>query len=110
MQETNRTEIATLGEFGLIKRLTENIQIQNPESKYGIGDDAAVFVQHAVRISVVCSEEQTTAVSLQSFHDLTDAGVHRFHRRCRRCRRRRGEGKTGSPGQPHHRGSAQGDP
>ena len=45
MQETNRTEIATLGEFGLIKRLTENIQIQNPESKYGIGDDAAVFVQ-----------------------------------------------------------------
>ena len=43
MQETNRTEIATLGEFGLIKRLTENIQIQNPESKYGIGDDAAVL-------------------------------------------------------------------
>ena len=43
MQETNRTEIATLGEFGLIKRLTENIQIQNPESKYGVGDDAAVL-------------------------------------------------------------------
>ena len=43
MQETNRTEIATLGEFGLIKRLTENIQIQNPESQYGIGDDAAVL-------------------------------------------------------------------
>ena len=43
MQESNRTEIATLGEFGLIKRLTENIQIQNPESQYGIGDDAAVL-------------------------------------------------------------------
>ena len=43
MQETNRTEIATIGEFGLIKRLTEQIQIQNPESKYGIGDDAAVL-------------------------------------------------------------------
>ena len=43
MQETNRTEIATLGEFGLIKRLTENIQIQNTESQYGIGDDAAVL-------------------------------------------------------------------
>ena len=43
MQEINRTEIATLGEFGLIKRLTENIQIQNPESRYGIGDDAAVL-------------------------------------------------------------------
>jgi len=43
MQETNRTEIATLGELGLIKRLSENIQIQNPESQYGIGDDAAVL-------------------------------------------------------------------
>ena len=43
MQETNRTEISTIGEFGLIKRLTENIQLQNPESKYGVGDDAAVL-------------------------------------------------------------------
>ena len=43
MQETNRTEISTLGEFGLIKRLTENIKIQNPETKYGVGDDAAVL-------------------------------------------------------------------
>lgn len=43
MQENNRTEISTLGEFGLIKHLTENIQLQNPESKYGIGDDAAVL-------------------------------------------------------------------
>ena len=43
MQETNRTEISTLGEFGLIKHLTENIRLQNPESKYGIGDDAAVL-------------------------------------------------------------------
>lgn len=43
MQENNRTEISTLGEFGLIKHLTENIQLQNPESKYGVGDDAAVL-------------------------------------------------------------------
>lgn len=43
MQENNRTEISTIGEFGLIKRLTENIQLQNPESKYGVGDDAAVL-------------------------------------------------------------------
>ena len=27
MQETNRTEIATLGEFGLIKHLTQNIEL-----------------------------------------------------------------------------------
>ncbi|MBQ3609722.1 MAG: thiamine-phosphate kinase [Bacteroidaceae bacterium] len=43
MQEIHRTEIATLGEFGLIKHLTENIKLQNPETKYGVGDDAAVL-------------------------------------------------------------------
>ena len=43
MQETNRTEISTLGEFGLIKHLTENIKLQNPETKYGVGDDAAIL-------------------------------------------------------------------
>ena len=39
MQETNRTEIATLGEFGLIKHLTQNIELKNPETKYGVGDE-----------------------------------------------------------------------
>lgn len=43
MQENQRTEISTIGEFGLIKRLTEHIQIQNSETKYGVGDDAAVL-------------------------------------------------------------------
>ena len=37
-----RTEIATLGEFGLIKHLTEGIKLENESSKYGVGDDAAV--------------------------------------------------------------------
>ena len=62
MQESNRTEIATLGEFGLIKRLTENIQIQNPESQYGIGDDAAVLE---------FGEQQTLVTT-----DLLMEGVH----------------------------------
>lgn len=43
MQETNRTEISTLGEFGLIKHLTKDIELKNPETVYGIGDDAAVL-------------------------------------------------------------------
>lgn len=43
MHEGIRTEIATLGEFGLIKHLTEGIQLQNLETKYGVGDDAAVL-------------------------------------------------------------------
>ncbi len=38
-----RTEIATLGEFGLIRRLTGNIQLKNPGSIRGTGDDAAVL-------------------------------------------------------------------
>lgn len=37
------TEISTLGEFGLIKRLTENIEIKNPETRYSTGDDCAVL-------------------------------------------------------------------
>ena len=37
------TEISTLGEFGLIKHLTESIELKNPETKYGIGDDCAVM-------------------------------------------------------------------
>lgn len=38
-----RTEIATLGEFGLIRHLTESIELRNKSSRYGIGDDAAVL-------------------------------------------------------------------
>ena len=36
-------EIAELGEFGLIHHLTENIQLKNPETKKGAGDDCAVL-------------------------------------------------------------------
>lgn len=43
MQTNNRTEISTLGEFGLIKHLTQDIELTNAESTYGIGDDAAVL-------------------------------------------------------------------
>lgn len=38
-----RTEIATLGEFGLIHHLTDGIELKNNSSKYGVGDDAAVL-------------------------------------------------------------------
>ena len=39
----NRTEIATLGEFGLIRHLTDKIELTNPSSLKGVGDDAAVL-------------------------------------------------------------------
>ena len=37
------TEISTLGEFALIKHLTKHIELKNPETKCGIGDDCAVL-------------------------------------------------------------------
>ena len=37
-----RTEISTLGEFGLIDHLTKNIEIQNASTVLGVGDDRCV--------------------------------------------------------------------
>ena len=38
-----KTDISKLGEFGLIKHLTEDIKPKNNTTRYGIGDDAAVL-------------------------------------------------------------------
>lgn len=44
MSESNpRTEISQLGEFGLIKRLTQNFPHRQPSTLRGVGDDAAVI-------------------------------------------------------------------
>ena len=43
MNEQNRTEISTIGEFGLIRRLTADIKLVNESSHYGVGDDCAVL-------------------------------------------------------------------
>lgn len=42
-QDLGRTEIASLGEFGLIEHLTKSFELQNESSHRGIGDDAAVI-------------------------------------------------------------------
>ena len=39
----SRTEISSLGEFGLIDHLTRNIELQQASSVLGVGDDAAVI-------------------------------------------------------------------
>ncbi|MDE5888118.1 MAG: thiamine-phosphate kinase [Muribaculaceae bacterium] len=41
--ENKETEINELGEFGLIDRLTKDFPLKNPETKKGVGDDAAVL-------------------------------------------------------------------
>src|SRR5579872_4489457 len=39
----NRTEISSVGEFGLIEHLTGNIELKNASTLVGVGDDAAVI-------------------------------------------------------------------
>ena len=43
LENTERTELSSLGEFGLIKHLTQFIEIKNESTIKGIGDDAAVI-------------------------------------------------------------------
>ena len=50
-----RTEISSLGEFGLIDHLTKNIELQNASSVLGVGDDAAV-VDHFGRQTVITTD------------------------------------------------------
>lgn len=61
------TEISSLGEFGLIERLTQGIATKNPTSILGVGDDAAV-------VDYPEDQEQliTTDLLLEGVHfDLT---------------------------------------
>lgn len=61
-----RTEINTLGEFGLIDFLTKNIELQNAGTLVGVGDDAAVL-DHFGKQTVV-----TTDLLVEGVHfDLT---------------------------------------
>lgn len=60
------TEISTLGEFGLIHRLTDGITLRNASSLTGVGDDAAVLSYPDSRVLV------TTDLLLEGVHfDLT---------------------------------------
>ena len=69
MHEGNRTEISTLGEFGLIKHLTQDIKLQNPETKYGVGDDAAVLEFSGKQVLV------TTDLLMEGVHVAHDAFI-----------------------------------
>lgn len=61
------TEIATLGEFGLIRHLTEGIERKHESTLYGVGDDAAVLSYPAGKEVLV-----TTDLLLEGVHfDLT---------------------------------------
>jgi len=57
-----RTEISTLGEFGLIDHLTKNFELNNASTIVGVGDDAAV-IDHFGRQTVI-----TTDLLLEGVH------------------------------------------
>ena len=48
----NNEHISELGEFGLIKHLTENISLKNKSSLVGVGDDAAVLDYGAKKVII----------------------------------------------------------
>jgi thiamine-monophosphate kinase len=57
-----RTEISSLGEFGLIDHLTKNIEIKNASSILGVGDDGAV-IDHFGKQTVL-----TTDLLIENIH------------------------------------------
>ena len=66
MEEFKRTEIASLGEFGLIDHLTKHVEVKNGSTLKGIGDDAAVLDYKEKQVLV------TTDLLLEGIHfDLT---------------------------------------
>ena len=55
MNSETRTEISSLGEFGLIEHLTRNIELQNVSSVLGVGDDAAI-IDHFGKQTVITTD------------------------------------------------------
>lgn len=63
---TTRTELAELGEFGLIKHLTQHIKLNQKSTIKGIGDDAAVINNNNLQTVI------TTDMLVEGVHfDLT---------------------------------------
>lgn len=76
----NRTEISTLGEFGLIRHLTADIKPQQPSTLKGIGDDCAVirtdFCAESDEESQADEKPVITSVHTLVTTDLLMEGVH----------------------------------
>lgn len=53
--KSNRTELSSLGEFGLIEHISKSVELRRPSTVLGIGDDAAVL-DHQNKLTVVSTD------------------------------------------------------
>ena len=70
----SRTELSSIGEFGLIEHLSKAIHLKNQESVKGIGDDAAV-IDSGSMMTVVSTDLLSEGVHFDlTFHPLKHLG------------------------------------
>lgn len=62
LENKTRTELSSLGEFALIKHLTEHFELSNNSSVKGVGDDAAVIQYQPDKVTVVSTDMLVEAV------------------------------------------------
>ena len=71
---SDRTEISAMGEFGLIQHLAQHFEIRNGKTVKGIGDDAAV-VDHGDHYGLITTDLLMEGVHFDlSFHPLKHLG------------------------------------
>lgn len=78
MNDKKKTDISTLGEFALIRKLTETVKLQHSSSLKGIGDDAAVITPSESLETLVSNE-----LFLEGIHfDLTYTPLKHLGYKC----------------------------
>ncbi len=55
-ENSSKTTLESFGEFGLIKKLTENYSTKNPDIIKGIGDDAAILKPNSEKLQVITTD------------------------------------------------------
>jgi len=72
--KTGRTELSSLGEFGLIEQISKAVRLSNLETVKGIGDDAAIIDNHG-KLTVVTTDMLVEGVHFDlTFHPLKHLG------------------------------------